>query len=552
MSSPVDQEIEAKFTIANLAIADHLRTAAKVSAAFHLGSLTTVEHVDTYVDTAAYAFLRAGFAVRIRHTGAGYRITVKSLLPTADRQLHRRLELEETLAEEADPLDQATWPSAIRDFLNEHLDAEGSFLPLFTIHQCRDKRPVTAAGKRGEVAPAPFAELSIDDIKIYSSSATSTRLLHPSDLAQAPPLTAFQELEVELLAGGDEAALNAFTQKLARRRGLRIDHANKFKRGLETVFGHLCINGVAITKIEPTLHLADACRLIWRQQLAQMLLLEAGVRQSTDIEYVHDLRVAVRRARTALRLFGGYFHKKKLHFLRDALKITGRRLGAVRDRDVALEKLAKFIGKGAAEQSAQAVIADAWQSERADAFEQLIEWFDSADYAEFLVRFSQLCATPGKGARAFTHEPGTAPTPFQVRHTLPGILMERFNQVRAFETLFESEAALTVETLHQLRIQCKFLRYALEFGRGLLGADGLHLIATLKTLQEYLGDLNDAAVSQRLLAATPTVEPGAAVAEYEMVQADTIAELRGRVRESLQNFLALENRRRLARAVTQI
>ena len=59
--------------------------------------------------------------------------------------------------------------------------------------------------------------------------------------------------------------------------------------------------------------------------------------------------------------------------------------------------------------------------------------------------------------------------------------------------------AVHFETLHALRIDCKYLRYNLEFLRHLLGAEGEQLIAPLIALQDVLGELNDAVVSQQLL-----------------------------------------------------
>ena len=47
------------------------------------------------------------------------------------------------------------------------------------------------------------------------------------------------------------------------------------------------------------------------QQMA-LLLNEAGIRFSSDPEYVHDARVAIRRARAAARIYRGYFKPKAI------------------------------------------------------------------------------------------------------------------------------------------------------------------------------------------------------------------------------------------------
>ena len=86
------------------------------------------------------------------------------------------------------------------------------------------------------------------------------------------------------------------------------------------------------------MHMADACRLICQQYLIQVALNETGVRADEDVEYVHEMRVAVRRMRVALRLYGAYFQPDAIHGFVDDLGRTGRLLGAVRDMDVALAK----------------------------------------------------------------------------------------------------------------------------------------------------------------------------------------------------------------------
>ena len=57
--------------------------------------------------------------------------------------------------------------------------------------------------------------------------------------------------------------------------------------------------------------------------------------------------------------------------------------------------------------------------------------------------------------------------------------------------------------VHRLRIQCKKLRYALEFFGSLYPEDDMALLVRqLKRLQDILGDFNDLSVQQQLLAAT--------------------------------------------------
>jgi CHAD domain-containing protein len=83
-----------------------------------------------------------------------------------------------------------------------------------------------------------------------------------------------------------------------------------------------------------------------------------------------------------------------------------------------------------------------------------------------------------------------------VNHVVPVLIYTRLNAVRAHETLIPNAA---VEQLHALRIEFKKLRYALEFFREVLGKETKDVINELKTLQDHLGDLNDANVACQIL-----------------------------------------------------
>jgi len=93
--------------------------------------------------------------------------------------------------------------------------------------------------------------------------------------------------------------------------------------------------------LEPTDTMAEAGRKVIGFHFARMLQHEPGTRLGEDIEELHDMRVATRRMRAALRIFGESFSKKKSKPIRKGLKETGQALGAVRDLDVFMEKLAQ-------------------------------------------------------------------------------------------------------------------------------------------------------------------------------------------------------------------
>lgn len=540
-------EIEAKFAVIDASAVAPLAGAERLASGHALTPATEVVMVDTYLDTADFRLLRHGYGLRIRMAGDKRLATLKSRRLSQAAVVFRRLEIEEPLAADAsiDPI--RSWPEPIMQELLPLLDEHASLQPICQLHQVRTKRLILAHSPNGAVQhsspAAPVGELSIDRVEVR-------------DQPELLPLASFDELEIELMGGGDEAALDAIVAAVRSEVKLAADPLSKLEHALLIAGRHPAGAPDAWQGPRADMHMAEACRLIWREQLTAMLLNEAGVRYSDDPEFVHDMRVATRRARAAAKLYGDYFRPKAIRRYLAALRRTAHLLGAVRDLDVAIDKLARFERKrgkadGQADAAGLAATLENWRIRRLAAHAALVEWLDSADYAKFAARFAAFCRTPGEGVRDYTPKVNEPPTPYQVRHVTPSMILNRFESVRCFEALFAAEGQLPVERLHQLRIECKYLRYNLEFVANLLGPQATHLIADLRKLQEDLGVINDAAVTIRLVAGVHGVE-GVGVERYLRDQEKLISRLSARVGSDLRNFVSHLNRRRLALAIAWI
>jgi CHAD domain-containing protein len=296
--------------------------------------------------------------------------------------------------------------------------------------------------------------------------------------------------------------------------------------------------------IQPQMLVADACRLIWQEQLMTMILNEAGVRYSQERDYVHNMRVAIRRARAAAKLYGHFFSRKQIRPYLQFLRKTGRLLGDVRNLDVTLAKARRTRTDATAAQAPKKWVK-VWRVQRQAAHEALVAWLDSHEYSDLLAEFQAFCTLPTTPVK---HDLDPA-TPQQVRHVIPMQIWEGFAAVRAYETLFETEAVVAPEFLHNLRIECKHLRYNLEFVRHLLGPECEALIARLKALQELLGDLNDAVIAQMLVDETKDTEGTLA---YQQAQADLVEELRRQAPAAFAALVNEERRTQLGRALAQL
>jgi CHAD domain-containing protein len=240
--------------------------------------------------------------------------------------------------------------------------------------------------------------------------------------------------------------------------------------------------------------MAEAGRKVLKYHFIQMLLHEPGTRLGEDIEELHDMRVATRRMRAALEVFGPYFQPKLIKPIRKGLRATGRVLGQVRDLDVFLEKAGTYLASlDSGERQGLEPLIRLWESERQRHRERMIDYLVRQDYLDFVQVMNRFVTTPALGTIPFDPE---NPAPYRVREVAPMMIYTRLAAVRAYDPVLQNAS---YAQLHNLRISFKYLRYTLEFFREVLGAEAKSVIERIKTVQDHLGDLNDADVACGML-----------------------------------------------------
>ena len=128
-----------------------------------------------------------------------------------------------------------------------------------------------------------------------------------------------------------------------------------------------------------------------------MLEHEAGTRKGDDPEELHDMRVATRRMRAALRVFGAYLDPDVMRPVDRGLRRTGRMLGAVRDLDVFHEKTMVYLDSLPEDRRGDLdPLLAVWQVRREHARAEMIEYFDSGRYPRFVEAFTA-CSTTRAG-----------------------------------------------------------------------------------------------------------------------------------------------------------
>ena len=230
-----------------------------------------------------------------------------------------------------------------------------------------------------------------------------------------------------------------------------------------------------------------------------------GTLDDVDTEFLHDLRVAVRRSRSALKHAGDVLPDELLDCFRPELAWLQEITGPTRDLDVQLLGLADDIASVGADahedlepfaalvvdrrREAQAAMVDALRSSRATAL--------LADWRETLESLQQTAVDP-KGGDAGEWGPWPEGASRPVASIAAKGAKKRHKSLLKMGRAIEKGSP--PEALHDLRKQGKELRYLFELFGSLFPPRSLALaVKDLKDLQENLGEFQDTEVQRHAL-----------------------------------------------------
>ncbi|HYY41464.1 MAG TPA: CHAD domain-containing protein [Pyrinomonadaceae bacterium] len=230
-----------------------------------------------------------------------------------------------------------------------------------------------------------------------------------------------------------------------------------------------------------------AVALVLRARFAEMCALRAAALDWSDPEGVHDMRVASRRLRSAMRDFAPYLAGR---LPRKRLRQLARTLGAVRDEDVAIDALEELASTAEPDIEAGLRHLIAERCERREHARALLalaleESALAALQEEFLHKLAR--ATRRSSARARRKRNEMAARSFRRvgREIMLGLLDELLADGNA---LYRPHAE---GRLHRLRIAAKRLRYALELYGPCWGEQLTWATTEVAELQKSLGELHD-------------------------------------------------------------
>ena len=240
--------------------------------------------------------------------------------------------------------------------------------------------------------------------------------------------------------------------------------------------------------------LAEAGRKVWLYHFAIMLSREPGTLRGENIEELHDMRVAIRRMRTAFDIFGQSYQPKIMKHYLKGLRGIGRALGQVRDMDVILEKALVYQADLQEPQRLDLEpLISAWKRLVEKKRRKLVQHLQSEGYEDFKRSFNSFLQAPQDDLDnvGMINEVTN-----RVRDAVPVLVYSRYAAVRAYEAVIPTANA---SQLHALRIEFKKFRYTLEYFREVLGDTAGKAINEIKRYQDHLGELHDADVACQLV-----------------------------------------------------
>ncbi|AQR68290.1 hypothetical protein BZG29_07890 [Janthinobacterium sp. LM6] len=308
------------------------------------------------------------------------------------------------------------------------------------------------------------------------------------------------EIELELKQG-QAASLFDVALALLQDVPLQLGHMSKAERGyrlavsqpLQAVKAQPLALDAAMSVEQVFLAIAGNC-------LEQISGNQDGVAAGEDVESVHQMRVGLRRLRSALGMF------KSLLALPEALKAEldwlGGALGEARDWDVlAGNTLAQLDGEAQADAAA---LAEAAHAQARLKHAQAAQAVTSARYTACMLglqRWLQARAWRDSCSARQVRRLDARVSPF-ARATLR---KDQRRLVKRGKRLLHA----TPLQRHRVRIAAKKTRYATEFFASLFAARAVQpYVGRLSVLQDELGWLNDVQVADRLLQQLPDVQTG--------------------------------------------
>ncbi len=428
---------------------------------------------NTYFDTPDLDLRKRGIALRLRRKGwAVWLMTVKGSDSGAGG-LARRSEWEAPTQPGVFDFSIVT-DEKLREFLESHHSRlQAVFSTDFT-------RTAWTLRRRESVI-----ELALDRGKISALPVSGG----------APPVSELLcEVELELIEGQSPDVLFDLAIEMATDLHLHPEILSKAERGYSLADGTLAQPVKAFTSpLKKEMSPLEAFRSIALSCLSQLQRNEPGAIIGSNPEHVHQLRVAIRRLRSAFKLFSPVLFVPFAEMYSPHWRGLAGRLGSARDWDVFLTETLAPLEEAFPGDADLVVLRAKGEAAKAQAQASAGTALTHQAYSQLLLAFS---------AALFRVEPPTidGQTKWSALSLRKFARRRLHKRVEMIESLANEHGKMNAERRHDLRIAFKKLRYALEFFAPILPHKRLMAYqSSLSTIQDLLGTLNDQVTASRLI-----------------------------------------------------
>lgn len=433
---------------------------------------TTADLENRYFDTADRALHAKGLALRVRTNGAECKQTLKAG-DNAKAALLKRTEWEITL--DNDQLKLDAFPKEARELLPKSART-GDLQQALTTRIKRRLRNVTC-DDQGERLSQIEAVLDLGEIEAGNSTMPVAEI----------------ELELQKGTPGDLYRLALDLQDVAP---FHLETRSKSARAFDL-----------LAKKPPSWHrskrlmisrsdsIDDAMEAIFANCFEHWLANQAAAFDGQDPEGVHQMRVALRRLRSALSIFRKLIPSCQMVWLQAGAKAALGGLGPARDWDVFQSELLAPLVAARPYDRDLGVLAARAKSRGHASYRSARKMLKGADYTRFTLRFGRWLEE-----RAWRQESDAGQATLRAKPITDFArkLLDKRNERALAKGHHLTD--LTTEQRHELRITLKKLRYAIEFFKPLFEKKAMKpFLNQLKALQDDFGHLNDVAVAETLL-----------------------------------------------------
>ncbi len=210
-----------------------------------------------------------------------------------------------------------------------------------------------------------------------------------------------------------------------------------------------------------------------------------GAKANLDSEFLHDLRVATRRTRSAMTQIKGVFDERELEPFKKGFAWLGQITGPTRDMDVYLLKFDDY--RNSLPERVRPDLDPFWdflQVHHKQAHATQVKKLNSPHFRKLIKGWHEWLETPVDNVS------------FQPNAVRPIAELADLRIFKVYKRVLKDGKAIAsdspAEALHDLRKDCKKLRYLMEFFQSLYPKPEIQrLIKQLKVLLDNLGDFQD-------------------------------------------------------------